>query len=42
MMPDEEWDEDVIIGGKKLPGWMDEHDARKEIERVGKILEELE
>lgn len=39
---EEEWDEDILIGGKKLPGWLDEDEARREVERVDKILEEMD
>lgn len=39
---EEEWDEDILIGGKKLLGWLDEDEARREIERVDKILEEMD
>lgn len=38
---EDEWDEDVVIGGKQLPGWMEDDEGRKEVERVGKILDEL-
>lgn len=39
---DEEWDEDVVIGGKKLPGWLEAEEAKKEVERVGKLLDGLD
>ena len=39
---DDEWDEDVVIGGKKLPGWMEQEDSKKEVERVIKLLDELD
>ena len=39
---DSEWNEDIVIGGKILPGYMEEEQAKKEIERVGKMLEDME
>ena len=41
-IPDDDWDENVIIGGKKLAGWLEESEAKKEISRVDKIIEEME
>lgn len=38
---EDEWDEAVVIGGKKLPGWLEEEEGKKEVERVGKILDDL-
>lgn len=39
---EDEYDEDVVIGGKKLAGWMDEEEGRKEAERLGTVLDELD
>lgn len=39
---EDEWDEAVVIGGKKLPGKLEDEEGKKEIERLGKILDELE
>ena len=39
---EDEWDEDVVIGGKKMVGWMDEEDGKKEIERLATILEGMD
>jgi len=39
---EDEWDEDILIGGKKLPGWLDEEEGRREIERVDRILEDMD
>lgn len=39
---EDEYDEDVIIGGKKLAGWMDEEEGRKEAERLCAVLDELD
>ncbi|OCF36636.1 hypothetical protein I316_01888 [Kwoniella heveanensis BCC8398] len=39
---DEAYDEDVVIGGKMLPSWLDEQEGKKEIERVAKVLDELD
>jgi hypothetical protein len=35
---DDEWDEEVVIGGKKMPGWLEVEEGRREVERVGKML----
>jgi hypothetical protein len=38
---DEEWDEEVIIGGRKLTAYLDEEDGKKEVAKVATRLEEL-
>jgi hypothetical protein len=38
---DDEWDEEVVIGGKKLAGWMDEDEGKKEAGRLVKMLDEM-
>lgn len=37
----EEWDEEVVIGGRKLPGWMEEAEGRRAVEATAKQIEEL-
>lgn len=37
----DEWDEDIVIGGKKLAGWMEGEEAKMEVERVARLLEGL-
>lgn len=39
---DDEWDEEVVIGGKKLAGWMDEEEGKKEANRLVKMLDEMD
>ncbi|ORX33773.1 hypothetical protein BD324DRAFT_638524 [Kockovaella imperatae] len=39
---EEDWDEEVVIGGKKLPEWMDEVEGKEEVERLINILDEME
>ena len=39
---DDDWDEDVIIGGKKLSGWMEEEEGKKEVERVAKAFDDMD
>jgi len=39
---DDEWDDDVVIGGKKLPAWVDEDEAKKEVDRIAKLLEDFD
>ncbi|WVQ98943.1 hypothetical protein IAU59_006075 [Kwoniella sp. CBS 9459] len=39
---DEAYDEDVVIGGKMLPSWLDEQEGNKELERVVKVLDDLD
>ncbi|WWD16110.1 hypothetical protein CI109_100535 [Kwoniella shandongensis] len=39
---EEDYDEDVAIGGKRLPGWIDEEEGKKEIDRLVKLLEEMD
>lgn len=39
---DDEWDEEVVIGGKKLAGWMDEEEGKKEAGRLVRILDEMD
>ncbi len=36
---EDEWDEDIIIGGKRLPGWMEEEEGKMEVEKLGRLLE---
>lgn len=38
---EDEWDDEVIIGGRKLPSWYDEEEGRKEVEKVAQRIEEL-
>ncbi|KAI9637940.1 putative methionine aminopeptidase 1 [Dioszegia hungarica] len=38
---EDEWDEAVVIGGKKLPGWLGEEEGKKEVDRVGKMIDDL-
>ncbi|GMK55075.1 hypothetical protein CspeluHIS016_0201310 [Cutaneotrichosporon spelunceum] len=38
---EDEWDEEVIIGGRKLPGWLDEEESKREVNRVAQRIEEL-
>lgn len=38
---EDEWDDEVIIGGRKLPGWMDEEEGKKEVEKIAQRIEEL-
>ena len=39
---DDDWDEEIAIGGKKLPEWMDEGEGRRELDRVIKLLDDLD
>lgn len=39
---EDDWDEDVVIGGKKLAGFLEDEVAKAEVERLGKILEDLD
>jgi hypothetical protein len=39
---DDEWDEEVVIGGKKLAGWMEEEEGKKEANRLAKLLDEMD
>ena len=39
---DDDWDEEIAIGGKKLPEWMGEPEGDREVERVTKLLDELD
>jgi hypothetical protein len=39
---DDEWDEELVIGGKKLPGRMEEEQGKKEVERLERLLEAME
>jgi hypothetical protein len=39
---DDEWDEDVVIGGKKLPGWMDDQEGKQEVNRLVKMVEQMD
>ncbi len=38
---EDEWDEEVIIGGRKLPGWYEETESKREVEKVAQRIEEL-
>lgn len=38
---EEEWDEEILIGGRKLPGWLDEEEGRKDVDKVAAKLDEL-
>jgi hypothetical protein len=38
---EDERDDEVIIGGRKLPGWLEEDDRKKEVDKVTRKLEEL-
>ncbi|WOO81367.1 Serine/threonine-protein phosphatase 4 regulatory subunit 2 [Vanrija pseudolonga] len=38
---DEEWDEEILIGGRKLPGWLDEEEGRRDVDKVATKLDEL-
>lgn len=38
---EDEYDEDVIIGGKRLAGWMDEDAGQREAGRLVAVLEDL-
>jgi hypothetical protein len=39
---EDDWDEDVVIGGKTMAGWIDEEEARKELDRIGKLIDDLD
>jgi hypothetical protein len=39
---DDEWDEDIVIGGKKLAGYMEEEEGKKEAHRLIKMLDDLD
>lgn len=39
--PDDDWDEDIVIGGKQLPGRLEEVEAKKEAERLVQMLEDF-
>ncbi|EAL22694.1 hypothetical protein CNBB1430 [Cryptococcus deneoformans B-3501A] len=41
-VPDEEWDEETVIGGKKLQGWLDEAQGKAEIQRLNNLLDDME
>lgn len=38
---EEDWDEEVVIGGRKLPGWMDEDEGKRAVDATAKQIEEL-
>ncbi|KAL7424178.1 hypothetical protein Q5752_001764 [Cryptotrichosporon argae] len=38
---DEGYDEEIVIGGRKMPGWMEEEEARRETEKVAERIDEL-
>ncbi|ORY28307.1 hypothetical protein BCR39DRAFT_565450 [Naematelia encephala] len=38
----EEWDEEVLIGGKKLPGWLNEEDRNREVVKLSKMIDDLD
>jgi hypothetical protein len=39
---DDEWDEDIVIGGKKLAGYMEDDEGKKEADRLIKMLDEMD
>lgn len=39
---EDDWDEDVLIGGKRMPGWMEEEEGKREVESLGRLLEGME
>lgn len=39
---DDEWDEDCLIGGKRLVGWMDEEEGKKEVQNLWRLLENMD
>ena len=39
---EDEWDEDVVIGGKRMPGWMEKEEGQREVEKLGRLLEEMD
>ncbi|KGB79685.2 hypothetical protein CNBG_5523 [Cryptococcus deuterogattii R265] len=41
-VPDEEWDEETVIGGKKLQGWLDEAQGKAEIQRLNNLLDDMD
>ncbi|CAK9784073.1 hypothetical protein CC85DRAFT_254066 [Cutaneotrichosporon oleaginosum] len=38
---EDEWDEEVIIGGRKLPSWYDDEEGKREVEKVAQRIEDL-
>lgn len=38
---DDDWDEEIVIGGRKLPGWLEQEAGKKEVDRVAQKLESL-
>lgn len=38
---EEELEEETAIGGRKLPGCMDEDEAKREVDKLARKLEEL-
>lgn len=41
-MFEDEWDEDVVIGGKMLPGDLENEEGRREIRRLQAILDGMD
>jgi len=41
-MFEDDWDEDLVIGGKRMPAWMEEEEGQKEVESLGRLLEGME
>ncbi|WWC89766.1 uncharacterized protein L201_004692 [Kwoniella dendrophila CBS 6074] len=39
---DDEYDEETTIGGKILPGWMDNEEGKKELEKVVNMLDDMD
>ena len=35
------WIDEIIIGGRKLPGWLDEEEAKREVDKMARKLEDL-
>jgi hypothetical protein len=38
---EDDWDEDIAIGGKQLPAKLEEEEAKKEAERLVQMLEDF-
>ena len=39
---EDDWGEEVVIGGKKLTGWYEEEEGKKELARVAAMLDDLD
>lgn len=39
---DDEWDEEVVIGGRTLPGFLQEEDGKKEVDRIARLVDNLD